>query len=256
LRKKATRKEPALSLSCLSFSHIPSVLLDLLPKQPLAAMAHKYNKLADTRILIIGGSSGIGFCVGSLVYQASVAITSSSEAKLSTKLSQLRSSFPSAASNISGHVCNLSSFDTLEKNLECLLQQAGPFDHVVFTAGDAHNKTPIESMSLDPTLACGKIRFFAPLILAKHLPKYLTSRTCACSLTLTNSFAAARATGGWPAEQSWTMAIRGLAETLAVDLAPIRVNVVGPGVVHTEILMGWATRERRRCGRCRGKGGR
>jgi NAD(P)-dependent dehydrogenase (short-subunit alcohol dehydrogenase family) len=254
LRKNATRKEPALSLSCLSFSHIPSVLLDLLPKQPLAAMAHKYNKLANTRILVIGHSSGIGFCVaeGSLVYQASVVITSSSEAKLS----QLRSSFPSAASNISGHVCNLSSFDTLEKNLECLLQQAGPFDHVVFTAGDAHNKIPVESMTLDHALGYGKTRFFAPLMLAKHLPKYLTSRTCACSLTLTNSFAAARATGGWPAEQSWAMAIRGLAETLAVDLAPIRVNVVGPGVVHTEILMGWATRERRRCGRCRGKGGR
>jgi NAD(P)-dependent dehydrogenase (short-subunit alcohol dehydrogenase family) len=69
-------------------------------------------------------------------------------------------------------------------------------------------------------------------MLAKHLPKYLTSRT------FTNSFAAARATGGWPAEQSWTMAIRGLAETLAVDLAPIRVNVVGPGVVQTEIFDG------------------
>jgi NAD(P)-dependent dehydrogenase (short-subunit alcohol dehydrogenase family) len=124
-------------------------------------MAHKYNKLANTRILIIGGSSGIGFYVakGPLVYQAFAVITSSSEAKLSTKLSQLRSSFPSAASNISGHVCNLSSFDTLEKNLECLLQQAGPFDHVVFTAGDAHNKTPIESMTLDHALACGKSAF-------------------------------------------------------------------------------------------------
>ena len=93
-------------------------------------------------------------------------------------------------------------------------------------------------------------------MLAKHLLKYLTSWTCACSLTLTNSFAAARATGGWPAEQSWTMAIRGLAETLAVDLAPIRVNVVGPGVVQTDIFDGLGDEGRRRYGRCRGKGGR
>lgn len=120
-------------------------------------MEHKYNKLANTHIFIIGGSSGIGFCVaeGSLVCQASVVIISSSEAKLS----QLRSSFPSAASNISGHVCDLSSFDRLEKNLECLLQQAGPFDYVVFTAGNAHNKTSIESMTLDHALVCGKIAF-------------------------------------------------------------------------------------------------
>ena len=202
-------------------------------------MAHKYNKLAGYRILIIGGSSGIGYAVaeGSLASQASVIITSSSASNLSNKMTQLRSDFPSG--DVSGYNCDLSSFDSLEDNLKQLLHQAGPIDHVVFTAGDAHKRTPISDMTIERALDAGKIRFFAPLMLAKHLPRHLTSNTCACSLILTNSFAAARATGTWPAEQSFTMAIQGLAETLAIDLKPIRVNVVGPGVVKTKTFDGY-----------------
>lgn len=42
-----------------------------------------------------------------------------------------------------------------------------------------------------------------------------------------------------PAEQSLTMAIRGLAESLASNLKPIRVNVVGPGIVKTKTFDGY-----------------
>lgn len=199
-------------------------------------MAQKFEKLANARILIIGGSSGIGYAVaeGSLASRGSVIITSSNEAKLSAKITELKNSFP--CGDITGFICDLSSFDTLEANLVKLLQQVGKVDHVVFTAGDAHNKTAIADMTIQHVLEAGKVRFFAPLMLAKHLQPHFTSRTRACSLTLTNSFAAARATGGWPAEASFTVAIRGLAESLAVDFRPVRVNVVGPGVVDTPIF--------------------
>ena len=202
-------------------------------------MAHKYNKLANTRILVFGGSAGIGYAVaeGSLASHTAVIITASSDTKLEASTSQLRADFPGA--EVSGYVCSLSSLDDLEVNILNVLKQAGKVDHVVYTAGDSHVPTPIAEMTIAHALDAMRIRYFGALMLAKHLPEYLTSKTCACSLTVTTSFAVDRATGGWPAEQSTTMAIKGLMETLAIDLRPIRVNAVGPGVVLTKTFEGY-----------------
>jgi NAD(P)-dependent dehydrogenase (short-subunit alcohol dehydrogenase family) len=42
----------------------------------------------------------------------------------------------------------------------------------------------------------------------------------------------------WSTSVSWTAAKEGLTRGLAVDLAPIRLNCVAPGVVHTELVEG------------------
>ena len=202
-------------------------------------MARKYEKLRGTRVLVFGGSGGIGYAVaeGSLASHATVFITASRESSLSTAIKELKSSFPSGP--VGGFECDLSNFDTLERNIVNVLEQVGKVDHIVYAAGDAHQRVSISEMTINHALDAGRVRFFGPLLLAKHLQRSFTSQSPSCSITLTNSFAVERATGGWPADQSFTMAIRGLMETLALDLRPIRVNAVGPGVVKTKTFDGY-----------------
>ncbi|KAF3293688.1 hypothetical protein TWF132_004646, partial [Orbilia oligospora] len=57
------------------------------------------NKLASKNILIIGGTSGIGFAVAeaSLEQDANVTIASSSPSKLQSAISRLQSAYPESS---------------------------------------------------------------------------------------------------------------------------------------------------------------
>ncbi|KAL9003612.1 MAG: hypothetical protein Q9188_003533 [Gyalolechia gomerana] len=145
----------------------------------MASSTLKYiSILHEKRVLIIGGTSGIGYCVAeaALEYGAHVCIASSQQSKLDKKIAQLQSTYPDKDTKISGYTCDLSQPQQLESNIESLLKAAaGTFklDHVVFTAGDAIKVGPISETSVDAIQACGNIRFFGPLVLAKFAPRYL-----------------------------------------------------------------------------------
>ena len=97
--------------------------------------AKKYtSKLTDTRILIIGGSSGIGYAVAeaSIEYGAHVIISSSQPSRVEKAISQLTESYPSAKNRVAGYACDLSSQSSLEKNIEQLFENCGAkLDHIV-----------------------------------------------------------------------------------------------------------------------------
>lgn len=77
------------------------------------------NKLEDSRVLIIGGSSGIGYSTAEacLEYGALVTIASSNASRVGTAVSKLQSSYPSSRSRVHGQVVDLSKSDTLESEL-------------------------------------------------------------------------------------------------------------------------------------------
>ena len=91
------------------------------------AESKKYtSKLSGKRILIIGGSSGIGYCVAeaSLESGATVIISSSNEERIKASVDKLLKTYPSAQGHVSGYPCDLSS-SSLESNIEHLLSQCG-----------------------------------------------------------------------------------------------------------------------------------
>ena len=73
------------------------------------------SKLHDTRLLIFGGTSGMGFCVAeaAIEHGAHVCISGSKQYKLERALSRLQSTYPDSASEVSGHICDLSQPDSL-----------------------------------------------------------------------------------------------------------------------------------------------
>ncbi|KAF8172013.1 hypothetical protein K438DRAFT_1852080, partial [Mycena galopus ATCC 62051] len=162
-------------------------------------MAHP-NFLLNSRILVIGGSSGLGFGVASasLSSGSKVHITSSTAEKLSAKITQLQSLYPNA--HVSGSTVELSSTETLEVNLKAVLDGAvketgGPLDHIVYTAGDPVKNTPLAEMTAEMALSSLTVRYLGPLLVGKLVAanpgKYLKPAHTS-SITLTSGTLAHR----------------------------------------------------------------
>ncbi|KAJ7482521.1 hypothetical protein FB451DRAFT_1441869 [Mycena latifolia] len=202
------------------------------------------NFLLNTRILVIGGSSGIGFAVASasLANTAKVCITSATAQKLSAKITELRTLYPDA--HIAGSSADLSDVETLEVNLQSILDAAvkemgGPLDHIVYTAGENPTRTSLAETTTTTGLAPFTVRYLGPLLVAKLLaasPGRYLNPGASSSITLTSGNLAHRPIPDVSALIGWAGAVEVLSRGLAVDLAPIRVNVIIPGPVKTELL--------------------
>jgi NAD(P)-dependent dehydrogenase (short-subunit alcohol dehydrogenase family) len=205
-------------------------------------MAHP-NFLLNSRTLIIGGSSGIGYAVasGALSNGSKVHITSVTAEKLSAKIAQLQ--FLYSGAHVSGSVADLSNTETLEANLQSVLDAAvkesgGVLDHIVYTAGDGFHSTPLAELTATTALSAFTVRYLGPLLVGKLVAanpgKYLNP-AASSSITLTSGILAHR-----PRRGVFTVGAVGALEAvtrgLAVELAPIRVNAIIPGAVRTELV--------------------
>lgn len=210
----------------------------------MASTTLKYtSKLHNARVLVIGGTSGLGFCVAeaALEHGAQVCISGSKQPKLDQAVSRLQSTYPEKASNIHGYVCDLSQPEKLESSIETLLKAAAAdtkIDHIAFTAGDTLKLVPIAEATVESIQKGGTVRFLAPLLLGKLAPKYLSPGP-ASSITLTGGTRSHRPAKDWTIMAAWGSGIEGIIRGLAVDLAPVRVNMVRPGAVHTELFDGF-----------------
>jgi len=195
--------------------------------------SQKYNKLAQKHVLVIGGSSGIGFAVAeaSLSAGASVTISSSSPARIQAAIISLQASFP--GSHVRGFPCDLSK-PTLEADISTLFEQVGRVDHIVFTAGDPLAAVPLQEATLEKMHAAGQVRFFAPLLVAKIGSKYLGPGP-ECSIIITSGTVAERPRPNRSFVAGYASGLHGMVRNLAIDLKPIRVNLVQPGAVDTPL---------------------
>ncbi|KAI9040048.1 NAD(P)-binding protein [Aspergillus affinis] len=204
---------------------------------------YNYTRLASKNILIIGGTSGIGFAVAkaSLAAQANITIVSSSATKLASAVSRLRSEFPATdAGAISGETCDLSQ-PSIEADLEALFEKLaanGPIHHIVYTAADAPAIMPLAAVSRDAILATGQLRLVAPILVSKVGSRYLAPGP-ESSITLTTGAGWERPNDGWTVMAGYLGGLVSVARNLALELKPVRVNAVSPGVVDTEMWDGF-----------------
>ncbi|OJJ42626.1 hypothetical protein ASPZODRAFT_147258 [Penicilliopsis zonata CBS 506.65] len=203
-------------------------------------------KLDNARILLLGGTSGIGFAIAAACLDAGaiVIISSSTEQRLSSALSRLRASYPHAEDRIQGHLCDLSDPQTVEENLLRLLDLATDhntvkLDHITYTAANIPRLPPLSNYTAGSLGASFTIRVEAPILLGKLAGGYLHPGPQS-SITFTSASTATKPTPGRGLLTVLGASTEGIAKGLAVDLAPIRVNVVAPGTVDTELLRGLA----------------
>ncbi|KAJ5892660.1 hypothetical protein N7504_009351 [Penicillium tannophilum] len=200
----------------------------------------KFNKLARTRVLVLGGTSGIGLSVaeGALEYGASVVIASSSPEKVEKAVSRLRDTYPDLLTCISGQACDLYNTSTVESSLESLLafatKDGKKIDHIVNTAGSPGTHPPLSEITPEQAER-GNSRLAGILMLAKHAPAYMEAGPHA-SITLTTGSLLFKPFERFVTRIGLSGAIDATARALSITLAPLRLNVVAPGSVDTELL--------------------
>jgi NAD(P)-dependent dehydrogenase (short-subunit alcohol dehydrogenase family) len=205
-------------------------------------MPTKYiSKLQGQRVLLLGGTSGIGFAVAeaALEHGATVIISGSNESKTDNKVKELEETYPDARGRIFGKSCNLSDLQVQEKNIIALLDFATEnktkaLDHIVNTTGDGLINPPFSELTVEIISKAQTIRAIAPLMLAKHAPTYL-NKAPSSSITFTSGAGTYKPAAGWTLTPVIGGMLDGLVRSLAINIAPIRVNGVAPGAVMTEL---------------------
>lgn len=200
----------------------------------------KYRKLQHKHVLIIGGSSGIGYAIAeaSLESGAVLTISSSRQSKLDASVSSLQSSYP--GTRITGIAADLSQTtvdEVLDNVFKTATARSGQIHHVVYTAADPLALGPLGETTTEGILKAAHMRMVAPIMLGKTAPRYL-ERTSQSSITLTTGSTAERPDKGWAVITYFAAGLHGLTKALATDLAPLRVNCVAPGYVDTALWDG------------------
>ena len=134
-----------------------------------------------------------------------------------------------------GYTCNLGGSDAPEQ-VANLFSKVGTLDHVIYSAGDPLAIQPLEKFTLATMQQAGMVRFFGPLLVAQQLKKHLKGGP-ASSFTITSGQIAEFPQPDWTIVNSFAAGNYGMTRALALELAPIRVNLISPGLVDTEL---WA----------------
>ncbi|WP_263731055.1 SDR family oxidoreductase [Cellulomonas sp. SG140] len=177
--------------------------------------------LTDHRVLVIGGSSGMGLATARAAAQAGAAVTITS-----TAAGHLDVALAALPDGCAGEVLDLRDEDALAH----LFDHVGELHHLVITAGDAVRPSPLAGTPLHELRPLLDVRFWGAVAAVQHALPHLAA---GASITLTSGTIAERPAPGSGVMAAGAAAIEGLTRGLAVELAPVRVNAVRPGVVRT-----------------------
>lgn len=187
--------------------------------------------LQGQRIVIIGGSSGIGLAAAQLgsTEGASVVIASRSEEKLR-----------GAKEKIGGTVETFTVDVTEEESVKQLFDRVGEFDHLA-TPGNEAAMGPFLKIAIPKARGAFDSKFWGQYYAARHgAPKIRPGG----SITFFAGIWSQRPAPGSSVVTAINSAIEGLGRALALELAPIRVNTISPGIVDTPIYAGMAPEKR------------
>jgi len=118
-----------------------------------------------------------------------------------------------------------------ERAIHTFFTELGAFDHLVFTAGDSLHLQDLASTDLKQAGRAFELR-------------YWSAYSQGGSVVLTTGIAGLRPQKGWVVAASVCGTIEALTRALAIELAPIRVNAVSPGVVRTNLWHSMSATER------------
>ena len=179
--------------------------------------------LSGMRVVVLGGTSGIGLAVAEAVAHAgaSPVVASRDQARVDATVASL----PAGAEGFAVDV-------TDEAAVSGMFERIGPFDHLVFTAGETLALGALAETSLASARQFFETRYWGALTAAKYGAPLIRPGG---SIVFSSGSAGLRPRAGWALGASICMAMEGLTRALAVELAPIRVNVVTPGFVRTPL---------------------
>lgn len=176
--------------------------------------------LKGKKIVIIGGSSGIGFESAKQVIAqgAEVIIASRSKKKLQNAKEQLGASATAFILDT-----------TQEQQVQSFFEKVGQFDHLVVSAAETSSGSFLDTNTAQ-VRQLFENKFWGQYYAAKYgAPKVLPHG----SITLFSGVVAYKSMVGSSILGAVNAAVSNLGQTLALELAPIRVNIISPGIIDT-----------------------
>jgi NAD(P)-dependent dehydrogenase (short-subunit alcohol dehydrogenase family) len=177
--------------------------------------------LTNQRVVVIGGSSGMGLATARAAAEAGANVTIA--AREQKQLDFALASLPAGCEAVQTDI-------THEDEVAALFDHVGALDHLVYTASAGPAPQPVTELDLDGARRGFEVIYWGVVAAVKHAAPRLRQGG---SVTLTSGTLAVRPIPGFGLASAGASAIEGLARGLAVDLAPLRVNAVRPGTVRT-----------------------
>lgn len=172
--------------------------------------------------VIIGGSSGIGFRVAERIIAdgGRVILGGRSADKLAAAQARL------------GNAASVATIDSGDKqSIAAFFAGIARIDYL-FTPGASYRYGPVLEVSDDDAESPFRVKFWGQYWAVRHaLPKMAEDG----AIVLMSGAAGARPLPGAATYAAANSAIEGLGRALAVEIAPIRVNVVSPGTTDSEL---------------------
>jgi len=174
--------------------------------------------LKGKKVVVVGGSSGIGLATAELAKRegAEIIIASRNAERLKA-----------AAEKIG--VAAIPTDVTSDESVAGLFKNVGPVDHVVVTAAQLRTG-PFKTVSMDDVRATMESKFWGAWRVARAADIRADG-----SLTLVSGYLSVRPRPGAAIVGAVNGALESLTRGLALELAPVRVNAVSPGTIDTPI---------------------
>lgn len=187
-------------------------------------------QLVDRNVVIIGGSSGVGLAVAKLISAFGAKITIASRS---------RDRLENAAQEISGDV-QIGTLNTLEEgSVRDFFANLDNIDHLLCFAGD----------TMGGGVLTGDIATARNAMESKFWGQFYVGRYGGSKIKPSGSLTFTSGSGPRPHQAIATVAANAgvslLAESLAKELAPVRVNVVAPYYIDTPMWAGMPEEERK-----------
>lgn len=191
------------------------------------------QNFSDQHVVITGGSSGIGLCLAQDLARRGARLT-----LLGRDLSKL----DQAAAQVGGSVQAARLDVTDEAAVAAFFASHGPLDHLVTAAAGTVRGTVVE-LEVARARALFESKYWGQYLCAKYAAPRLVDRG---SIVMFSGWISRKPMAGVSALAAVDAAIEALGRTLALELAPRRVNVVTPGMIDTPLWSARLTAEEQR----------
>jgi len=176
---------------------------------------------SHTKIVIVGAGSGIGRAVAATAAAAGASLV---------LVGRRREPLEATAALLSRHAPEVRVYPadvTVEDEVARLFEATGAFDHLACTATRA---APGRITTLDATAVqqAFAAKLWAPVFLVKHGAPHVAPTG---SFTFFSGIRGARPTAGTSTTSLVNGGLEAFARAMAVELGPVRVNVISPGIV-------------------------
>lgn len=176
------------------------------------------TSLNGKNVLVIGGSSGIGYATaaGALAEGAKVTIASRSEEKLRA-----------ARASLQGRVEARRLDVAVTAEVDAFFDASPTYDHIV-VSGAAFKFGTVRDLNLDDAYAAMNVKFWGAYRVARK-----ATVAPGGSFVFVSGFLSRRPKPNMVLIGAINAALETLAQGLALEMAPVRFNVVSPGIIDT-----------------------